>query len=181
MKNFFYLLIVFVLINGCGEEKLKPKIASSLQTTEIPVQESWDSQILFSENGKLKAILYADHIRSYESKKMKLLDGVKIKFYNEDEKVSSTLTSKHGRINDITKDMFAIDSVVAVSDSGVVLKTEELVWKNRSKKIKTDKFVTIIDKNEKIQGYGFESDQNLNNYTIYNITYIANLNEEKKK
>ena len=38
-----------------------------------------------------------------------------------------------------------------------------------------DKFVTINTPGESIEGYGFESDQHLRNYVIYNITYITNL------
>jgi hypothetical protein len=63
--------------------------------------------------------------------------------------------------------------VVAVNDSGVVLTSEEIIWRNKDKKITTDKFVTIESPDEIIQGYGFESDQQLKNYVIYNITYIT--------
>ncbi|GBD92269.1 lipopolysaccharide-assembly, LptC-related [bacterium BMS3Abin04] len=178
MKKFSIIFILVLLVSSCGEEKFKPTVDASVKGDEIPVQESWDTQIIFSEDGKTKAVLHADHIRTYEDKRIKLLDGVKIEFYDDDEKVSSTLTSKRGRINDLTDDMFAIDSVVAVSDSGVTLRTEELIWKNKTKKIKTDKFVTIINGKEKIQGYGFESDQNLKNYTIYNITYVTTIKEK---
>ena len=69
--------------------------------------------------------------------------------------------------------MYAIDSVVAVNDSGIVVKTNELEWRNRDKKIVSDKFVTIDSPSEHIEGYGFESDQHLRNYVIYNITYIT--------
>ena len=76
-----------------------------------------------------------------------------------------------------TQDMYAIDSVVAVSDSGVTLTTDELIWKNKSKKIITDKFVRIVNEEEIIEGYGFESDQNLHNYTIFDITYITTVKD----
>lgn len=178
MKKNMIIILIGLALTFCGEEKFKPQIDASLSAEQIPVQESWDTKIVFTEDGKTKAVLYSDHIRAYEDRNVKILEGVKIDFYNEEGNVSSTLTSKRGRINDLTNDMYAIDSVVAVSDSGVVLRTDELMWRNKEKKIKTDKFVTIIDGDEKIEGYGFESDQNLRNYTIYNITYITTLKEE---
>ncbi len=46
-------------------------------------------------------------------------------------------------------------------------------WRNSDKKIVSDKFVTITSPKEKIEGYGFESDQHLQNYVVYNITYIT--------
>ena len=112
--------------------------------------------------------------------KSKLLDGVKILFFDDEGKQTSSLTSKKGRVDDITQDMYAIDSVVAVSDSGVTLYTDELIWKNKTNKIVSDKFVKIVSDEEQIEGYGFESNQNLNPYTIYNITYFTNLNEKDK-
>ena len=89
------------------------------------------------------------------------------------------LTANKGKADDLSNDLFAVDSVVAVNDSGVTLKTQELMWKNKERKIVTDKFVTIISPKEKIQGYGLESDQNLRNYTIYNITYVTRLDTAK--
>ena len=105
MKKFSIIFILVLLVSSCGEEKFKPTVDASVKGDEIPVQESWDTQIIFSEDGKTKAVLHADHIRTYEDKRIKLLDGVKIEFYDDDEKVSSTLTSKRGRINDLTDDI----------------------------------------------------------------------------
>lgn len=171
--------IVLIFFYSCGETKLKPQIDNSISSEDLPDQQSFDATITFTEDGKLKAILYSDLITVIDDKNEKLLEGVKITFFNDDEIKTSTLTAKRGKIDDRTQDMYAIDSVVAVSDSGVVLNTDELIWKNRSKKIVTDKFVKIINKDEIIEGYGFESDQNLKNYTIFDITYVTNLEENK--
>ena len=177
--RFIVFIIVVILFNSCNEEKIKPIIDSSITKGEIPVQESWNSKMLFTEDGIIKAILYSDHLRSFDEKKETILEGVKIDFYNEEGIKTSSLTSKRGRVDDATRNMFAIDSVVAVSDSGVTLLTDELMWNNNNKKITTDKFVTIISEDENIHGYGFESDQGLNNYIIYNITYITQTKDKK--
>ena len=74
----------------------------------------------------------------------------------------------------MTNNLYATDSVEAKNDSGVVIRTDEMMWRNSDQKIVSEKFVTIDTPTEKIQGYGFESDQNLRNYVIYNITYVTN-------
>jgi len=176
--KFFILFFLSIIFFSCGEEKIKPVIDSSISENEIPSQESWNSKIFFTEEGKLKAILYSKHLLKYDDKKEIFLEGVKIDFYEEDGTKTSTLTSKKGKVDESLKNMFAIDSVVAVSDSGVTLRTDELMWNNQKRKITTDKFVTIISPDEEIQGYGFESDQSLDNYVIYNITYVTALKEE---
>ncbi|MBZ0184050.1 MAG: LPS export ABC transporter periplasmic protein LptC [Melioribacteraceae bacterium] len=178
IKKIIILFLFLLILIACSDEKVKPKLITLNPEEGIPTQESWNSKIVFSENGDLKAILFSDYIRVYEDKKYTLLDGVKIDFYDEEGKKTSTLTSKEGKVEDDTQNMYAIDSVVAVSDSGRTLLTDELIWINRTRKIKTDKFVTILDKDERIEGYGFESDQSLQNYVIYNITYQTDLKED---
>lgn len=178
MKKFAPLIILMFLLLNCQED-VKPIVEQSLAGNELPEQESWDSEIYITEAGKLKAIVYADHIEAFEEKQSTFLEGVVIDFYDEDGSKTSQLTSKRGRVDDATKNMYAIDSVVAVNDSGTVLETDELMWENKTEKIKTDKFVTITTDLERIEGYGFESDQGLEQYTIYNITYLTRLDNDK--
>jgi LPS export ABC transporter protein LptC len=178
MKNIFFILLCICLA-GCSEEKVKPQVNNFLNEQKLPAQESRNFKMLFSELGILKAVLYAKDAKVYENKQETILESVKIDFYNDKEIKTSTLTSKRGRVDDLTKNMFAIDSVVAVSDSGVTLRTDELMWRNKDKKIVSDKFVTILTPKEKIQGYGFESDQGLRNYVIYKPTVVTNFEANK--
>ncbi len=179
MRKIVFLSFVFLyfILIGCSEEKLKPQIDLTISSEELPDQESNDAVITFTEEGKLKAILYSDNIKVLGGKNEKLLENMRIEFFDENEVRTSVLTSFFGKIDDSTLDMFARDSVVAVSDRGVTLTTDELIWQNKSKKIVTDKFVRIVSDKEIIEGYGFESDQNLRNYTIFNITYITDVKE----
>ena len=174
------ILTGFILLFAACQEEIKPIASDSVDEGEIPSQESWDSKIIITDSGILKAIVYADHIQVFDESKETLLEGVKIHFFDEDEKKTSQLTSKRGRVDDNTQNMWAIDSVVALNDSGTVLETDELMWMNKTRKISTDKFVTITTDEERIEGYGFVSDQGLDSYTIYNITYSTTLKNEDK-
>ncbi|PID62387.1 MAG: LPS export ABC transporter periplasmic protein LptC [Ignavibacteriae bacterium] len=179
MKFKIVLFLSILFLFSCNGKQLKPSIDNSISSSELPDQESRNAKITFTENGKLKAVLYADNIKVIENQREKLLTNLKIDFYNKEEKKTSSLTSKKGRIEDNSQDMYAIENVVAISDSGVVLKTEELIWKNKTRKIVTDKFVRIENNQEITEGYGFESDQNMRNYTIFNITYIKPMENQK--
>jgi LPS export ABC transporter protein LptC len=173
MKLFCGLIIIITLF-GCQQKRVQPMVSNNLQVNRIPSQESWNSKVVFTDSGKTKAILHAGHIQVFSESMETLLDSnIKVDFYDLNQVHSSTLTSKKGRVDDATENLWAMDSVVVVSDSGVTIHTEELMWRNKDRKIVSDKFVTIISPKEKIQGYGFESDQSLRNYIIYNITYIT--------
>lgn len=172
--KYLTLLIFLSILIGCDDEKIKPSINTALKVEELPAQESWNSKVFFTDSGKTKAVLYAGHLRMFAGARETLLDSnVKVEFFSDLERVTTTLTSKRGRVDDITSNLIAIDSVVAVNDSGVTLTTQELMWRNDDRKIVSEKFVTILTAIEKIEGYGFESDQSLDNYIIYNVTYVS--------
>jgi LPS export ABC transporter protein LptC len=170
----FLTIIIPLIFFGCQQERVQPSVLSNIQVEKLPSQESWHSKVTFTDSGKTKAILFAGHIRVFYDTQETLLDSsLKIDFYDEYQHKTSTLTSKRGRVDDATENLFAKDSVMVVNDSGVTITTSELMWRNKDRKIVSDKFVTILSPKEKIQGYGFESDQSLRNYIIYNITYIS--------
>lgn len=175
-KLIVFCLCLPMIVISCGERKVKPGVNKNIRVEELPAQESWDSRVIFSDSGKTKAVLETGHLRVFTEGQYTLLDeGVKVNFYNDDEQVSTVLTSLKGRVDDASQNLFAIDSVVAVNDSGVKINSDELMWRNKDKKIVSEKFVTITTPKEKIEGYGFESDQSLRNYVIHSITYITRM------
>ncbi|MFZ2322997.1 MAG: LPS export ABC transporter periplasmic protein LptC [Ignavibacteriaceae bacterium] len=173
MRFIIALLMSLLLFQFCSSKRVKPSVETDIRTEQIPSQESWNSTITFSDSGKIKAILWAGHLEKYDDKRETLMDeNIKVDFYDPQEIKTTILTSKKGRVDETTNNLFAMDSVIVYNDS-VTIKTEEMMWRNRDRKITSDKFVTIISPKEKIQGYGFESDQSLKNYVIYNITYVT--------
>jgi LPS export ABC transporter protein LptC len=167
-------ILLLMIFYGCQEQRVQPSIISNIQLEKLPSQESFNAKVTFTDSGKTKAVLHTGHIRVFYDTQETLLDSsVKVDFYDENQVHTSTLTSKRGRVDDATQNLWAKDSVVVVSDSGVTITTSELMWRNKDRKIVSDKFVTIVSPKEKIQGYGFESDQSLRNYVIGNPTYTA--------
>lgn len=173
MKLLLIVLISFLIFPNCSSDRIKPSIDKTLLVEKLPSQESWNSNITFSDSGKVKAILYAGHLSIFaETKETLLEDNIKVDFYDADQIKTTTLTSKRGRVDETNNNLYAMDSVVVFSDS-VTIRTEEMMWRNKDRKIVSDKYVTLVSPKEKIEGYGFESDQGLKNYIIYNITFIT--------
>ncbi|MFI5252419.1 MAG: LPS export ABC transporter periplasmic protein LptC [Bacteroidota bacterium] len=179
-RNIFHLscfIIAFLMVSGC-EEKLQPSVTSNGPPRDIPSQESWNAKIVFSDSGRISAILHAGHIAVYDDRRYTTLDSnITVDFYDENAKHTSILTARRGRVNDITHDFEAYENVVVVSDSGGTLRTEELFWDNGRALIHTEKFVDITSPTEHIQGMGLESDQNLKHYTIKHVTGQAITNQ----
>ena len=171
------LIALFSLILLACEEKIKPPITDGL-AVDVPSQESWNAKIVFTDSGKISGILRSGHIAMYADKKHTILDsGVVVDFYDERQQHTSVLNAERGTVDDRTHDFEAHGHVVVVSDSGTILRTEDLYWSNHSKKIHTPSYVEISSPKERLQGHGFESDQDLKHYTIFKVTGQAKTNE----
>ncbi len=172
------LLILVLSINllfvlSCEEET---KLASSQNYDDsetLPDQISWDVKVNFIDSSFTKAVLTATKALIYEKRKETLLDsGLKVIFYSSKTgERASVLTADSAKIDDTTKDMMAMGNVVVISDSNqTTLKTNLLMWKNSAEKLYSTEFVQISSPNEKLQGWGFESDLNLTNYKIFKVS-----------
>ena len=138
---------------------------------DAPDQESWNATITFTDSGKITGILRAGYVAKYSQDRFTILDsGIVVDFFNERYEHTSVLTARRGRVNDITNALEARGSVVVRSDSGTVLKTEELYWNNKRERVYTEAFVEIVSPTEEIRGMGLESDQSLRHYTILRVT-----------
>ena len=147
---------------------MKPPVQRIAADEKIPDQESWNSKVVFSDSGYVRAELYANHIRMYRDRRETLLDsGIIVDFYDKGEQHTSRLLARRGRVDDDTKNLEAFEDVVFTSDSGTVVETDYIFWDNALKMVRGDRFVTITSPTERLQGYGFEADQGLKNYTVF--------------
>lgn len=159
------MFVIFLL--SC-EDKFIPS-QTYLNSDSSPVQESWNSSVVFSDSGNLKAVLTAGHISIYKNKMITKIDSnAKVEFYKDGIHVS-TLTGKSGIVDDRTKDIEIYDSVYVVNNEGSELETQKLKWNNMTQKVTSDVYVKIKTPNEIVEGIGFESDQNLKNYRIFEV------------
>jgi LPS export ABC transporter protein LptC len=157
---------------GC-EEKIKPSVISSVNSQTLPQQESWNSTIVVSDSGRIRAIIWAGYIRVYESSPVtQMSQGVKVRFFDAEGRQTSYLTSEEGSVDEVTNNLEAHKHVVVVSSDSSRLKTEDLLWDNRRQLIYTprNEYVDITTPKEKLQGRGFESDQYLRNYRVFRVT-----------
>ncbi len=175
--NFLFLLALAFLFLSC-EEKLKPSIVQ-LPQTQIPTQESWNATIVFSDSGRIRAILKANHIMVFQDQDVTILnEGFRVDFYDENGKHTSYLIADSGRVYEKTKNLEAYGNIIAVSDEGTKVETSKLFWDNDRNKVRSDAFVRVTSPDEVLQGYGFEADQDLKNYVVYRVSGQARIEEK---
>ena len=171
MRQGIVCAFLAILLGAC-EEKVRPTVLLDVDSRWMPQQESWNSTVTISDSGIIKAVIVAGYIRVYEAPRRTLLsEGVVVDFYDETQKKTSVLTSSEGKVDDLTNNLEAWGDVVVVSQTdSTVLRTERLFWDNKRRLIHTPEFVRIISETEKIQGTGFEAEENLRNYRIFKVS-----------
>jgi LPS export ABC transporter protein LptC len=168
MVQLFKKILYFglaILLLGCRSQQQESVAPPNY---DGPDQEGWNSRITVTSNGQVAAILQYSHMEKYSKRRETKFDGgIVVDFYNTEGKHASNLVAARGLLHEETNDVEALDNVVAVSDSGITLRTQRLRWDNTRQKIISNDFVTIttVD-NDTLYGHGFQSDQNLKNWSI---------------
>lgn len=168
MMRVFKKILYFglaVLVIGCRSQEQESVAPPNY---DGPDQEGWNSRITVTSNGRVAAVLQYSHMEKYSKRReVKFDGGIVVDFYNTEGLHTSNLVAKRGLLHEETNDVEAIENVVAVSDSGITLFTERLRWDNARQKIISNEFVTITTAdNDTLHGHGFQSDQNLKNWSI---------------
>ena len=134
----------------------------------MPDQESWGVIIILTDEGTIRAKIRSGHLEKYNEKEFVMLDSsVTVDFFDIKEQHTSVLTSEKAEINQASNDMEAMGNVVAVSDSGITLYSESLIWNSREEKLHTkDNIMITTLETDTLYGVGFESDSDLKNWKI---------------
>ncbi len=151
-------------ISCTPEENSKPVVY------EGPLREAENITIFSTEKNVMKVLLKAKKINELQNGDREFPEGIYIEFYDAFGKITSTLRANsayHFKSEDKWRGLGDVE--VINIEKQQQLNTEELFWKQSTKKIFTDKFVTIKLENEILYGTGLDADQDLSHYTLKNI------------
>ncbi|WDF55082.1 LPS export ABC transporter periplasmic protein LptC [Mucilaginibacter sp. KACC 22063] len=120
----------------------------SAKEVSSPVERSLGVEVLYSDSAKVKAKLITPLMLHYKVSKpyMEMPKGVKIIFYDVNLNVTSTITSDYAIYQEGDKKVELDKNVVAVNEKGDVFKSEQLKWDQATRKVVSDKPVTITTK-----------------------------------
>lgn len=132
----------------------------------LPSQIVTDFRLYESTSGKKLYRLYAEKAYVYDEPQKITVSKPFIIFYDENGIITSTLNAQRGMVNSQTSDLFAQDSVLVQTSDSTILRTDSLVWNNKSQIILTDAWVKIQTKQGLIEGQGLISDAALKKIEI---------------
>ncbi len=184
-----YLLLLLcpgLLFWSCEEEPTQESTPVWLDDSQLPL-ESFGVTYYFSDSAHVRAILKADHViektEPNEQGEMELKhyfdQGVNIEFFDEFDKLESTVQANQGvfvkekGIAEMNGDV----EVVNMKDERLL--TDQLFWDKNIDSVYTQKPVRIETPEQIITGSkGLRSNTNFTTYYIFGIQGIVNVDEE---
>lgn len=151
--------------------------AISCNTTETaqpieykgPLKEAENVEMYYSELDVVKIKMIAQKVFEFENGDREFPEGIYLEFFDANGKITSTLRANSAYYFKEDNKWRGRGKVEIVNiEKREQLNTEELFWKQDTKRIFTDKFVTIKLQSEVIYGTGLEAAQDLSDYTIKN-------------
>lgn len=165
------LVMMSTFVGGC-RERTAATIVKDDPFLRAPTHTSYTVNIMLSDSSFVRARVSADVGRVREDvQQTELVGNVRVVFYQKrSDAIGARLTCDSVVIDDRTRNMTAIGSVVIISDSSkTTLRTSKLVWTHATQRVRSDQAVRIETPTEQIDGIGFESDQYLTDYRIFRV------------
>ena len=152
------------------------------QRDSLNVEIAEDVEITYTDSAILRAKIMAPLMKRFPSKedpKLEMPNGVKATFYDGIGEVTSTLNARYA-IHFEKEDRIEIrDSVNVLNRNDEEIKTDELIWDKKKRRVTSDKPVRVRIRDEKIiMAEGFESDESFLNYKFTKVTGIVYLDEK---
>jgi LPS export ABC transporter protein LptC len=161
MIRIFFIASV-VALSGCTKTEFK-------ETVEYtgPLREAENVEFFNSENDRVNSKMKAKTYHEFANGDKEFPDGVYIEMYDESGTLESTLRANHAKYFAEEKHWRGQGKVEVKNVlKNEQLNTEELFWNPTTKKIYTDKFVTIRLQGDVVYGEGLEANQDLSDYVI---------------
>ncbi|NNC96103.1 MAG: LPS export ABC transporter periplasmic protein LptC [Chitinophagales bacterium] len=173
--------ITILFLYSCDEFSKKEAEKFALQR-ESDIEHGVNVEMLYTEQGRPNVKLRAPKAERHLDKEpyMEFPEGIELFIYDVNRNIESFLKADYGYAKENQQEMIARKNVEVINVDGDTLRTEELIWDQKKKKIYSETYVEIRTKDEIIYGEGMEADENFTNYTIKKITGSIQIQQDEE-
>jgi LPS export ABC transporter protein LptC len=160
--SFFGLLSLF----SC-REGIDPK---SMEIYDGPVNSAQNIHILHSDSAVLRSEITSPKQLEFANGDLEFPEGIDIQFFNLQGQLETTMRADKGYfLRD--QNLYKGEGNVQVKNlpKDQRLQTEELFWNQAERKIYTEKFVTIQERQTLFNGTGMEADDGFSTYKLKKV------------
>lgn len=167
-------VITAMLISSCGDSD-KQTISLSADPETFPTMKTVNVSTLISDSGYTRYHITTPLWLMFEEAHdpyWRFPDGMFIVQFNDSMQENGTFTADTATYFSARK-LWRFDRNVRMKNiTGDRFMTEQLFWDQNMHKVRSDSFIHIERADRIIEGYGFESNENMTTYTIKHPTGI---------
>ncbi len=166
--------VMFVLFPACSG-KDKDLAEAITERDSLPTMRTLGVETLISDSGITRYKIIAEEWEIYDKKNppyWSFEKGVYMEKFDTLFRIDASIKADTAYYYEKKKVWELRSNVHIRSLQGDKFDTELLFWDERSQKIYSDKYIRIEQEDKIITGYGFESNQQLTEYQIYNNTGV---------
>ncbi len=165
---YLFFLIGILCFAGCkGNDK--EQIDAIIDRSLIPMLDTDSVTTLISDSGITRYRISAHKWDIYDKavpSYWEFSDGIYLEKFNEDFQIEASLQSDYARYDDVAQIWELDGNVKAMNLKGEQFNTQQLFWNQQTGRVHSDSAITVTRENSVIVGVGFESNQDMTQYTI---------------
>ena len=173
------ILAAIVALSSCKPNKPE-EIKELTNREELPSLTIEDLTTTITDSGRIKYRFMTPEMKQFDKREKPAIEfhkGLHLIVFNKNEEIDAQIKCKQAIYHQSDELWELSNDVEAVNTTGDVINTELLFWDIKKKTIYSDKFIKITTQTEIITGYGFESDEKMENYKIKNISGVLSIDE----
>lgn len=167
-------LLGILLCVSCEEEK-RYYVANIGESDTVPTMSTTDVNTFISDSGYTKYNIKAPVWNMYDEATepyWKFPEGLELEQYNKHQKAEATLRCDTAHYKSQRRIWKLDGNVVMVNVNRDTFLTNQVFWDQAKRKIYSDSFVHIVRSDKIIEGYGFESNEQMSAYEVKRPTGI---------
>lgn len=174
MRRLPALALALVAIVACGEKE-RSYVANVGDGDTSPTMTTFEVETFISDSGYTRYHISTPEWRMYEEASepfWKFPDGLELQQYDLELHPDATMVCDSA-IYFSRKRLWRLDGhVMMVNTLRDTFLSQQLFWDQAKRQVFTDSFIHIVRTDRIIEGYGFESNENMTAYTINRPTAI---------
>lgn len=178
-----FLLLAVVFFAAACQSNEPEEIKAVVDEENHPSLSVDDLESTITDSGRVKYRFLSPEMNQYDNRSepyTEFPEGLHLIVYNDSGEVEARIKSSYAIYHEKEELWELQNDVEAVNFKDEVINTEQLFWDANKKEVYSDEFIKITTDEEILTGYGFESDEKFENYTIKNISGIVAVDEEEE-
>lgn len=172
---FVILLSIVALCFGCGGSDSNSRVPSLPEGEYVPTMTTVDVSTFISDSGYTKYHITAKRWIMYEDAPdpfWKFPNGLYMQQFDNNHNPNADIVCDSATYFSKRKIWRLDGNVKMVNTERDSFLTEQLFWDQNTQKVYSDSFIHIVRADRIIEGFGFESNQNMTEYTVNRPTGI---------